>query len=54
MALRFALQLLMIVKVKSVQNSVLLFINCRHGALTVNLVDVNLFLSLQHRTPPNI
>lgn len=44
----------MVFKHELVQNSVLFVGNRLHGALTVDLVDVNLFLPTQHRTPPNI
>lgn len=54
MTLWFSLQLLMVVEGESVQDGVLLVVNCRHGALAVNLVYINLLLSLQHRVPPNL
>lgn len=42
MALGFPLQLLVVVKCESVQNSVLVIVNCGHGALAVNLIDIYL------------
>lgn len=54
MTLRFPLQLLMVVEGQSVQDGVLLVVDGRHGALAVDLVYVDLLLSLQHGVPPNL
>lgn len=43
----------MVVEGEPVQDGVLLLINRRHGALAVDLVDVYLLLSFQHRAPPD-
>lgn len=52
MALRFALQFLVVVKGESVQDCLLLLVHSGHGALLVDLVDVDGLLSLQDGTPP--
>lgn len=54
MTLRFALQLLVVVEGESVEDGVLLLVHRCHGALAVDLVDVDLLLPLQHRVPPNL
>lgn len=54
MALRLPLQFLLVVECESVQNSVLIIINRCHGALTVNLVDINLLFTFQYSVPPNL
>lgn len=51
-ALRLALQLLVVVEGEPVQDGVLLLVHRGHGALLVDLVDVNLLLALQDGTPP--
>lgn len=54
MTLRFALQLLVVVEGESVEDGVLLLVHRCHGALAVDLVDVDLLLPFQHRVPPNL
>lgn len=51
-ALGLALQLLVVVKSESVQDCLFLLVHSGHGALLVDLVDVNGLFSLQDRTPP--
>lgn len=51
-ALRLALKFLVVVKRESVQDCLFLLIHSGHGALLVDLVNVDGFLSLQDRTPP--
>lgn len=46
MALGLALQLLVVVKGEAVQHSMLLLVHCGHGALLVDLVNVDLLLAL--------
>lgn len=53
-ALWFSLQLLMVVEGQSIQDGVLLVVHRRHGALAVDFVHVNFFLSFQHCVPPNL
>lgn len=52
MALGLALQLLVVVEGEAVQHGMLLLIHCGHGALLVDLVDVDLLLTLQDGVPP--
>ena len=51
-ALRLALQLLVVVEGEPVQDGVLLLVHRGHGALLVDLVDVDLLLALQDGAPP--
>lgn len=52
MALGLALQFLVVVKGESVKDCLLLLIHSSHGALLVDLVDVDGFFPLQDGTPP--
>lgn len=52
MALWLALQLLMVVEGEPVQDRLLLLVHGGHGALLVDLVDVNGLLALQDGIPP--
>lgn len=52
MALGLALQLLVVVKGEAIQHSVLLLVHRGHGALLVDLVNVDLLLALQDGIPP--
>lgn len=52
MALGLALQLLVVVEGEAVQHGVLLLVHRSHGALLVDLVDVDLLLALQDGVPP--
>lgn len=51
-ALGLALQFLVVVKSESVQDCLFLLIHSGHGALLVDLVNVDGFFSLQDGTPP--
>lgn len=51
-ALRPALQLLVVVEGEPVQHGVLLVVHGGHGALLVDAVDVDVLLALQRRAPP--
>lgn len=51
-ALGLALQFLVVVKGESVQDCLLLLIHSSHGALLVDLVDVDGLFPLQDGTPP--
>lgn len=52
MALGLALQLLVVVKGEAIQHGVLLLVHRGHGALLVDLVNVDLLLALQDGIPP--
>lgn len=52
MALGLALQLLVVVEGEAVQHGMLLLVHRGHGALLVDLVDVDLLLALQDGVPP--
>lgn len=46
MALGLALQLLVVVKGEAIKHSMFLLVHCGHGALFVDLVNVDLLLTL--------
>lgn len=52
MALGLALQLLVVVKGEAVKHSMFLLVHRGHGALLVDLVNVDLLLALQDGIPP--
>lgn len=54
MALWFPLEFLLVIKRQAVQYGMLLFIYSCHSAFPVDLVHIDLGLTLQHGAPPNL